>query len=103
MITVVIKVFCDYKIQTFFFTFCCGDWVNLGPLKLSRIDPVCSSEDSMKSLCSQSRPEADHTFPNGRACVLIDHKRSEDNFIRTESNLLPLHDIVVADAIFYAK
>ena len=49
LITVVIKVFYAYKIQTFLFTFCCDDWVTLGPLKLSRVNLVCSCEDFMKS------------------------------------------------------
>ena len=96
MITVVIKVFYAYKIQTFLFTFCCDDWVTLGPLKLSRVNLVCSCEDFMKSPWPQSRPEAGHTLPGDRTFLLLDLKHAKDNIIRGESNLLP-------EAIFYSK
>ena len=65
MITVVIKITYiqdHYEILTFFLPFAGGDWATLGPLKLSRIDPVCSYDGCGIFPWSHGRSAVAHTL-----------------------------------------
>ena len=82
MITVVIKVFHDYTIVTFFLLFAGGDWAALGPLRLSRIDLVCSYNAFRSLAWSQGRSVATDTLRGGHAMTMRHLNQMDEDITR---------------------